>query len=1018
MKNNKLTIFFRFTFFVLILLCFHPVQAQNIVNGKVTNEDLEPVIGVTVLEKGTSHGTITDQEGNYSIEVGDNATLIFRFVGYFTREVPVDSRTTINVVMEQDVLNLDEVVVVGYGTQRKQDITGAISIVEPEEIEKTNSLNLTDRLQGRVPGVSVTSSGAPGSVGRITIRGNSFTGDNTPLFVIDGILTEDSPNLNPNDIESIQVLKDASASAIYGNRAANGVIVITTKRGKIGPPEISVSANAGIQQVVNKVDLMDAEGYARIANAAGSETELIPGVDTDWQNEVFNDQALFQDFNISMTTGSEKSTAFLSLNSSYQEGTIKGPLYKRLNVRVNSDFELFNGFTIGENLTVGHVNSSGEQSYFIGDFGGDGVIAAAQTSLPVIPVYDPTKRSGYGHGVAGVANSYVPNPVGVRDMYKNVGSSTKILGNVFSKYEIIDGLEYIFRVGVDADVYRTKDYNRNGQIRLATVHLSGLTEERGEAVQIFWENRLQYSKSIGDHSFTAMATYTDQNGTFSQQSSSITGGFQDQLQFFYIDATTATPNQIQSSGGKQEFGIRSILGRFTYNYANRYFLTANFRRDGSSQFGAGNKWDNFPSVSAGWNISNEPFFNVASINNFKLRAGYGEVGNADIGNYAFQERINRTTVFGVNYNLGPNSIPAIGATRLQIVDPSITWMSLKEYNVGIDFSMFQGQLEFVADYYNGKVEDLLIVVPVPLSAGPGRTEEDDGVTTNGVNSKRNGWETQLTYRKLTGEFKFDISTNLFQTNNEIVTLPFGVDEFLGANSISRPGLPVGQFYLLQYEGIYTQEDIDALSEEFTVFGDEPLVGNPIYKDINGRDEEENLTGEPDGQINNDDRAILDANPVPRLEYGLNFTAYYMNFDFSIFFRGIAGRDGYNSLYKDLNTDVQTNFTADFDPYIEGEGGTDPQIYAGTANIGGSRNNSTRFLEKADYLRLRNLQIGYTIAWEKVTKMRIYIGGQNLLTFTNWKGVDPEFEGGFFDPGVDPRGYPNLRTYNAGINITF
>ncbi len=1012
--NNSIYIFF----LIVALLVSNSAYAQKRVTGKVTDQQEAPIPGVTVVEKGTSKGTITDSDGNYSLEVAEGNTLVFSFVGFQTKEVPVGSGSNIDVVLFTDIMNLDEVVVVGYGTQRKKDITGAISIVDTEELEKSSSFNVTDRLQGRVPGISVTSSGEPGSIGSISIRGNSFTGDNTPLFVIDGVLTGDSPNLNPNDIESIQVLKDASSTAIYGNRAANGVIVITTKRGEKGAPKINASANIGIQQVVNKVDLMGAEGYARIANAIGSSTEIIPGVSTDWQEEVFNDQALVQDFNVSLSTGTEKSSTYFSLNSSYQEGTIKGPLYERFTARLNTDFQLFEGFKVGENLTIGHVNSSGEQSYFIGDFGGSGVIAAAQSNLPVIPVYDPYKRSGYGHGVTGVANSYVPNPVGVRDLYKNKGSSTKIMGNLFANYEIIEGLEYVFNFGIDADIYRGKNYNKNGQIRLAQAHQSGLSEHRGEAIQFFWENRLQYEKSIGQHSFSAMATYTEQSGLGADQSTDITGGYRNQEEFFYIDATTAPSNQIVSSGGTYEFGMKSILGRLTYNFGDRYFLTANFRRDGSSQFGPGNKWGNFPSVSGGWNLTNESFFNVAAISNLKLRGGYGVVGNADIGNYAYQERINRTTNWGVNYNLGPNSNPAIGATRLQIVDPYISWMTLKEYNIGLDLSLFEGQLEVIGDYYTGKVEDLLITVPVPLTAGPGRSEEEDGVTTNGVDAKRNGWEAQITYKKMTGDFKYEISANAFGTNNEIETLPFGVSEFGGYNTISRPGLPVGQFYLLEYQGVYSQEDIDKLPEGFLVFGDDPLIGNPVYRDINGRDENGNLTGEADGQINNDDRAILDANPVPDVQFGLNFSANYKDFDFTLFLQGIVGRDGYNSLYQDLNTDVQTNFTADFDPYIEGEGGSDPRIYSGTANIGGSRNPSTRFLENADYLRLKNVQIGYTIPWEKVEKLRLYVSGQNLLTFTSWKGVDPEFDGGYFSPGIDPRDYPNLRTLNAGINVTF
>lgn len=1014
MKNIKISILI-----MLVLVIFTVgADAQALVGGKVT-ADGEPLPGVTILIKGTQDGTVTNANGRYELNAESDEILVFRFIGYLTEEIQVGSQSEINVELSLDIAQLDEVVVVGYGSQRKKEITGAISVVETEELQKSNFLNVTDRLQGRVAGVTVNTSGEPGSVGEITIRGSSFAvGSNRPLYVIDGILTDDSPNLNPNDIESIQVLKDASATAIYGNRAANGVIVITTKGGKPGQLDINLSANVGIQQVTNKIDVMGAEDYARIANAAGSTTIVPEGVDTDWQEQVFNDQALFQDFNLSLSGGGEKSTAYFSLNSAYQEGVIQGPLFERLTARLNTTFEPIKGLVIGENFTIGQAKSSGEQGFVISDFGGDGVIVAAQGMLPNIPVLDPTKLSGYGHGVSGVANSFIPNPVGLREMFKNKGSSTKVLGNIFANYKFLDGFEYDFRLGIDADVYRTKNFNRNGQIRLATIHQSGLTEERGESYQIFWENRLKYSKSIGNHNFSAMVSYTDQSGKFSQQSTSINMGFQDQDDRFFIDASSATPNQVTNSGGEAEFGIRSILGRVTYNYKDRYYFTGNFRRDGSSVFGPNNKWDNFPSVSVGWNITNEPFFNIPQIANLKVRAGYGQVGNADIGNYAYQERIVRTSNFGVNYNLGPSSTPVIGATRLAVVDPNITWMSLEELNFGIDLALFDGKLEIIGDYYTGNLDDLLFTVPIPLSAGPGRSEEEDGVITNAVSAKRNGWEAQVVYRKREGDFKFNISANLFHTNNEIETLPFGVDEFFGGVSISRPGLPVGQFFLLDYQGIYTQEDIDNLPAGFTVFGDDPLVGNANYADVNGRDENGVLTGQPDGQVNNDDRKLIDANPIPDVQYGLSFEASYKNFDLMVFFQGVAGRDVYNSLYQGLNSDVQTNFTADFDPYIEDEGGTEPQIFAGTANIGGSRNNSTRYLENGDYIRLKNIQIGYTVPWLDKVQLRAFVSAQNLFTITDYRGADPEFDGGYFDPGADPRGFPNLRTYSAGFNLNF
>lgn len=996
----------------LFLLGLAPLHAQTIITGTVTDETQEALGGVNVVVQGTGQGTISDQSGSYSISVtGQNAVLSFSFIGYVTQEVVVGSQTRINVNMQLDAEQLEEIVVVGYGTQKKSDLTGAVAVVDVDDLSKSASTNLTDRLQGRVPGVSVITSGAPGSTGSIKIRGTSFFGGNDPLFVVDGVLTDDNPNLNPYDIESVQVLKDASSSAIYGSRAANGVVVITTKKGKSGKPEVNVSAMMGLQKIPNSIELTDNYEFARISNAAHdnrgfdrmtkADSEFDPNVNTNWQEEMFNQSALIQDFNLSLSSGGEKFKAYFSLNNTFTEGTIKGSQFDRIGARVNTDFTPWKRLTIGQNLMVSRTRNSGLPDFIDGN-----VIQSVFTNLPIISVYDPYKRNGYGYGEVGIATTYVPNPVAQQDLFKNLDYSTRILGNVYANLNIIEGLDYRVSVGINSNFNRTKSYNTGGQIRMATIHQSRLFEARGESTEVFLENRLSYARTFGKHDFSAMVTHTEQeiNGAF--QSTESVGGFEEPP-YFWVISNSSTPTK--SEGTEYSAAIRSYLGRLTYNFDNRYLLTGIIRRDGSSKFAEENRWGTFPSVSAGWNIANESFFNVESISGLKLRAGYGVVGNSAIDDYVYQSLVRSSASGGVNYNLGPDGALVIGATRGALANRDITWETLKETNIGLDFQMFNGQLELNADYYFGDLEGLLVPVRVPYSIGPA---DDPEITINAVDMKRNGWEANITYRRVIGDFRFSISANAFHTNNEITSLPFGVDEFPGANSTSRLGLPLGQLFLVEYLGIYTSQDqIDA--DGVTINGEMPVIGDARYNDVDGRDDEGKLTGEADGNISFDDDRQLWGNPIPKMQYGFNFDASWKGFDIYVFFQGVTQRDIYNNYYAELNTRHDGNYTADFNPYIDGQG-TDPRPYYGQV-----ANNfaSTRFVENGAYFRLKNLQIGYSIPLDKVKTLRIYLSGQNLFTITKYRGMDPEFEGGVFEPGLDPMAYPQVRTLSAGLSLT-
>lgn len=1006
-------------FLTLFLITFGSIitlHAQRTITGEVTDENEQPLPGATITIEGKEGvGTITDIDGSYSIEVeSEDSLLVFQFLGYQRKEIHIGNNTNIDVTLIPAEQSLDEVVVVGYGTQKKRSITGSVGVVDMDEFSQGESVTVSDRLQGRVPGVQVTSSGEPGSTGDVKIRGIGFLNNNDPLYVVDGVLLDNSPNINPNDIESIQVLKDASSTAIYGSRAANGVIEITTKKGEKGAPRISFTANASLQSLPNKIETVNSARWGVLDNSAKDNggfprqalAENPPDFTTDWHDAVYNNQGLLQDINLSISGGGDKHNAYFSVNNAYQEGIIEGPRFDRTTMRLNSDYTFSDRITVGENFSVGRSRLVGLSEYFEGE---SNPIADIYEMLPVIPVYDPTQPSGYGIGEVGRALTLAANPVAMTDMFKNRSTDYVFIGDVYADVNIFEGLDYHFSVGIDKGIGKNKSYNKAGRIRVGTDHESGLEEFRYDEQTVFLENRLTYAKSLDKHNFSFMVAHTEQETNSDFQSAESDGGYDEEPYIWQISASTAN---IISAGGESSWALRSYLGRFTYDFDERYFLTGILRRDGSSNFAKERRWGNFPSISAGWDISKEGFFNIDLISHLKLRVGYGEVGSATEEPYRFQSTVTTNPQEGVSYYFGANEETRYyGSSREadDIVNRDITWQTLKETNLGIDLELDQGKFLFSGDYYQGTMEDLLTELPIPGTIGaPGEASP----FVNAVSMKRNGYEIAITYRDVIGDFKYNVSANGFHLNNEVTELPYGVTELGGGST--REGQPVGQNFLLEYKGIYTQSDIDNLPEGFTILGQTPVVGDAKYSDINGRDEDGNLTGEPDNKISEDDDRKIIGNPVPYLQYGLNFDASYRNYFFSVFFQGVTKRDVYNSYYANLNTAGANTFTADFDPYINGEG-TEPRLVAGES---GNNLPSSRFIENGAYFRLKNLQIGYNIPLEPFQEFKVFISGQNLLTFTEYRGLDPEFEGGIFSRGFDPMGYPNVRTLSAGLNITF
>lgn len=998
-------------------------SGQISIKGKVSDENNSGLLGTSIAIKGTNSGTISDENGNYSLVAQDTgAVIVFTFVGYITQEIPVGNQTVINVQMAPEYLSLEQVVVTGYGTQRKKDITGSIAIADTDIMERSESTTITNRLQGLVPGVNVIATGEPGSIGKIRIRGNVFTGvegggdANQPLFVIDGILTNDNNFLNPNDIESVQVLKDASASAIYGSRAANGVIIITTKKGEIGKPVINLDASFGMQQIPDQIELANTEQWARVNRAIyedaspdlyadTSATGLYdPNRYTDWQKEMTR-TAPMRDLNLSVSGATENSNVYFSFNNTRQEGVIGDPLFERYNARINADIGLGDKLTIGVRLTSGKTILSEES----------GPLSAVYEMLPVVPVYDDNNASGYGYGDDTRARTYASNPLALEELIFNQTTGYHLLGNAFLNYKIFEGFEYELNASYNWQMSHFKSYNEQGQIAWVNILPSGLTEEDSEFYSYFIEHKFQYQNTIGKHSFSAMASYVGQQEHNRIHATSITGGYTfDGQNYWEIDASTAPLTSYSHAGNESTYAIESFLGRVTYGFDEKYLLNMMVRHDGSSRFLEEVRWGTFPSISGGWIVSSENFFtSVPVVDFFKIRAGYGLVGNATGADYIYQSELILRSIGGVNYNLGPAGNAVLGATRGRLANTFIQWEKLEEFNIGADLRMFDSKLEVIFDYFNGRTYDLIYQRPLAPSVGT----EQSSIIENNAGINRNGWELSARFRNRAGHFTYNIGGNISYVESSLNYL--ASDSYISdtneANYIKTRSFlnePLGQFFLFEMDGIYSQEDIDALPEGFTVYNQIPVIGDAQFID-HGSDPEGEFAGEPDGKINEYDR-IPYGNVYP-MHYGISLNASYKSFDFTIFFQGVTKWDVYNSWYEYLITNDFSNYPADYNPYMDGEG-SDPRAVFGFSHF--SKLPSTRYLENGAYFRLKNLQIGYSLPLKFVNKFRIYLSGQNLFTLTKYRGLDVELEGSMFDPGVDPQAFPNLRTYSAGINITF
>ena len=1003
--------------FALVVLAVGNAYGQDkMVSGTVTAENGEELPGVTIIVKGTQTGTISDVNGKFTIETSPGNTLVFSYVGTQPVEMQVGNQTVIDVMMKDDVEQLTELVVVGYGAQKRDAVTGAISEVDADQITEVPVLTTDQALQGRAAGVTVLNNGSPGSDPVVRIRGLATTGSNSPLVVVDGVIVQGLGDVNPNDVASVSVLKDASTTAIFGALGSNGVIMITTKGGSNDKTKISVESYAGIQRATSRFDLMNREQYLQYAENWGAATgriddpqfaELINN-DTDWQDEIFRDAGI-QSHNVAISGGNENSDFRVSANYINQEGVLLNTGSERYTFRANSNFKL-GRLKVGETFATSFFEQQPENLN-----GGRSAIEHAIKMAPYFDVRNPNNLGGYQGPDNNLDGQDAENPVRVLELPDRENKRTNVLGSLFAEYEIIDGLKLKGQAGLDYWTFNNNSFIPSYQDGVAhSKPFANIDLNSGTHTQTMLFAHLNYIKSFGNHNFDWMILSERIRSLDTRTNTASTNTITNDL-----------PNltNIDSKISSEEFEYikYGYLARMNYDYDSRYFVALSLRRDASSRFGPDNRWANFYALAGGWTLSNEDFFPDNNIlTNAKLRGSYGTVGNDQIGNYRFASSI--TSGF-YNYIFDSESglFLAPGSTAGNVAVPDLTWETTTMTNVGLDMAFLDDRLSLSVEYYKNSSEDLLINVLQTPSLG----RHNDRAPRNVGAVDVDGFEINLGYNHSDGPFQWSANVNLSTTNNTVQSL--GGETLFDGNfengNILRSiaGESLYHFYGFRVLGIFqSQEEIDNAATQ----DDKTAPGDLQYADLSGPN------GVPDGVINNFDRTII-GNPIPDVIYGISFNASYKNFDFSLLFNGVAGNEIYNTNIWDLEG-VQRFFNASpraLDAWTPDNRDTDiPRLNSDAINL----QVSDRFVESGDFFRLRNISIGYTLPQTMFdglfTKFRVYLSGQNLLTFTNYSGLDPEVgtsvvvgngnPGNSEQYGIDRGNYPLPKMVIGGVQLNF
>lgn len=974
--------------------------------GTVTSSDnSETLPGVNILIKGTTTGAVTDLNGNYSITVpSSDAVLQVSSIGYTSQEVQVGSRTVINIVLEPDITSLSEVVVVGYGTQERAKVTGAISSVTAEDLVALPVSNLASALQGRAAGLTITNSGSPGTNPLVRIRGIGTVGDNDPLYVVDGVPAGGLNQINTNDIESIEILKDASAAAIYGSRAANGVVLITTKKGSLGLPTVTWNSYMGVQSAWRTLDLLKRDDYIAfgrelLANNGDPAPQRFDSmgefanVDTDWQDAMFR-TAPIQDHNLAVSGGSENILYNVSFGYFSQDGIMRGTDFERVSFRANTDFKISNRISAGQTFTLSYSDRNVEPFS-----GGRSQLEHIVKMVPYIPVRDASRLGGF-RAPDRVDGSDPENPVMNAELRTNRQQDLKILGTAYVDVDIYEGLKYKFLVGLDMNYGTGDQYSPMydaGDFSVSS--FASISQNRSTYISPLISNQFTYERTFDKHSVEALAVIEQQTHTVS----SLTGNGQNLLTND-VRVLQGIQNQT-TSGNKTEYALISYIGRVNYDYDQKYLFSASIRRDGGSRFGPGNKIGYFPAVSIGWRISEELFMNsLDALSDLKLRASYGETGNDRIGDYVYQGTINSNFFYNFDGSLQGAS------TITNLANADLRWETTAMTNIGMDMGLFNDRLNLSLEWFNNETKGMILGVPIPSSLG-----YDGAPVANVGNVSNKGFELSIGYRKLTGGFRWSVDANLSTIENELVSLGTGNTvagpQFQGDTyTFTEEGKPIAYFYGWIADGIFQEGDETSQQSNAS-------VGDIRFRDIN-----------EDGTITDDDRTYL-GHYMPDFSYGLNFSADWKNFDLSMFVQGVQGNEIFSNLryHTEGMTRLFNASTAVLDRWTPTNTNTDVPRAVSTDPNRNARA-SSRFIEDGSYLRIKSLSIGYNfpstvLKTNLISNLRVYVSSQNLLTITGYSGYDPEIAvrtglNSSLGAGIDYGQFPQPRTLFGGIQVTF
>lgn len=1013
------------------------LQHPDGINGRVTDKNGNPLPGVTIVIDGGKAGTISGINGEFSLLLPQNAKeILFSFIGMKKQRIPLDGKKFLNIILTEEVIGLNEVVVIGYGTVRKSDLTGSIAVVSSDVLNKIPVNSFTNALQGRATGVLVAQSGTPGAEAQIRVRGiGSINQSSNPIYVIDGVVTANLSSTNPTDIETIQVLKDASAAAIYGADGANGVIIITTRRGEKGKPKVSFSSFLSLKMSPRQFEVMNADEYSAFYSEILKENDIVVPTayedhfrqwyygegwqkGTNWQDEI-TETALGQNYNARVSGGGEGSNYSVSVNYFNDEGILLKSSSERLSLRANSDFNIGKYIKAGESLSVALLNSQ-TPSTWEGNPWQVSLIAS-----PLMRMYNENNKGGFEgpqipyeyvmpNGQMEIVNNTgyndKINPMAPIEMGDYQSYSKNILANIYIEAAPFKWLTFRTMPSVDVTFGRTKNWLPAFDLGVRSKNQAQLSESYFETVSYSWENQLTYGNTFGKNNFKATVVHNMRKVDGNNLDASAQGFPYEQLNV--IGQSYEEGRQVR--GYYYPFTSASYLGRIMYDYSGKYLLTASLRYDGNSRFGSENRWGNFPSISAGWKINEDFLSDIDEISMLKLRFGWGKTGNSNIGYFQYQSLMDNFNQFSPVFGVDQRLVPALNVLN-SFGNPSIKWEAAEMMNFGIDLNMFENQFQFSAEYYIKNQDDLL--VKAPMSAAYGRISGMGDPWVNLGELQNRGFEFTGLYQKMKGIFNYNVSANFTTFKNEVKYIP---GEILSGNNLTTLGHTIGSFYGYVAERILTPADFDANKNYLHAMPatGKPLPGDLKFKDLNN-----------DGIVNDLDRTII-GKSVPDLMYSLNFEAFYKEFDFSVFFYGMQNFKVYNHLRASVegfsSQDLGHNKLIDYalNYYTEEKPSTE-YIRVDINDTNQNDRASTWFLEEGSFLRIKDIQVGYSIPervleYLNLSNARIYVSASNLLTITKYTGRDPEapMVSEPLNPGNDNGTYPLPRTITTGIQIDF